>query len=246
MIKRSSKLSKKKRVIKLLELRKLIAGRDIMIVGSSPLSDFRRYRENMMIVNVNGSAGRNKIANIPDPTITFLDYEFVDPKALQEKKYRRDIWDKGVLVGANLGFVILTQSNSSKGGNLDDLTDDFRAVVNCGKRLRRWIVLLASRNFRLEKKREGYLSTGGFALAFLSLFSPKSIYLTGFSFFKDYAADVAPHFYDDKDTATNRLEDTRSHSLADSLLISSLTLRGIRIISDDKDLKPLLSNWGAK
>jgi len=246
MNKRVSSLSEKNLVIKLLKIRKLIAGQDIMIVGSSPFSDFRRYQDNMTIINLNGSAGRNKISNIPGPAITFLDYEYVDPKALREKENRRIVWDKHILAGANLGFVILTQSNSSKGGNLGDLTDDFEAVINLSKRWRRWLVLLASRNSSLEKKRAGYLSTGGLALAFVSLFSPSSIYLTGFSFFKDYAADVAPHFYDNEDTYARELEDTRSHSLADSLLISTLTLRGLRIVSDDKDLKPLLSNWGVK
>ena len=81
----------------------------------------------------------------------------------------------------------------------------------------------------------------------MAIFKPKSIYLTEFSLFKRQNSDDPPHFYDDTlITNYNELTDTRSHSLADSLLISSLSVRGTRIETDDRDLKPLVSNWGSR
>ena len=227
------------------KLRRIIKNQEVMIIGSSPFSDFRRYKEGMIIVNLNGSVARNKSYGLPSPVITFLDFEIVDQATQIEKKNRKEIIQNSLLLGVNLGYVILTQSNSSRGGDLQEITNDFKQVIKISKKLRRWIVLFASRNLLLEKKRDGLLSTGGFALSFISLLSPKLIYLSGFSLYKDLESDDPPHFYDvGEKLDASKLEGTRSHSLADSLLISILALRGLIIITDDRDIKPLISNWG--
>lgn len=218
-----------------------------MIVGSSPFSDFRRFASDMIIVNLNGSVSRNFPAGIPHPHITFLDFELVDPAINSTKENRRQIIEMGILKNNYLGYVILTQSNSSKGGDLNLVTQNYKRSLRTGKRLRRLIVLAVSRNLSLDKRREGKLSTGGFAVACVALCRPQSIYLTGFSFFKPQELENQPHSYD-KVLASEDSSwiDTSSHSLADSLLISSLAVKGIVFQSDDKDLRPLISNWGIK
>lgn len=218
-----------------------------MIVGSSPFSDFRRFASDMIIVNLNGSISRNVPGGIPYPHITFLDFELVDPATNSTKKNRSQIIEKEILKNNYLGYVILTQSNSSKGGDLNLVTQNYKRSLRIGKRLRRLIVLTVSRNLSLDKRGEGKLSTGGFAVACVALCRPQSIYLTGFSFFKSQESEDPPHSYD-KDLASGSASwiDTRSHSLADSLLISSLAVQGVVFQSDDKDLRPLISNWGLK
>jgi len=218
-----------------------------MIVCSSPFSDFRRFTSDMTVVNLNGSIARNSPAGIPESHFTFLDLEIVDPLINREKMNRREIISKGILKEVALGYVILTQSNSSKGGDLSLVAGNYTKSIFIGKKLRRLIVLSVSKNLNLDKRRDGKLSTGGFAIAFVAAFRPKSIYLTGFSFFKLQNSDDPPHFYDKNLLLDDReLTDTRSHSLADSLLISSLAVKGLAMESDDRDLKPLISNWGTR
>jgi len=231
----------------LRRIRRLIKGQKVMIVGSSPFSDFRLFTSDMTVVNLNGSAARNSIAGIPESHFTFLDFEIVDPLINREKINRREIISKGILKEAALGYVILTQSNSSKGGDLSLVAGNYIKSIYVGRKLRRLIVLFASKNLSLDNRKDGQLSTGGFAIAFVAAFRPKSIYLTGFSFFKHPDSDDPPHFYDGNLMLDDReLTDTRSHSLADSLLISSLAVKGMALESDDRDLKPLISNWGTR
>lgn len=234
-------------LFELRRIRELVKGQKVMIVGSSPFSDFRRFEKDMTVVNLNGSISRNIAAGIPETHITFLDFEIVDPRVNREKMNRSEIISKGILKDAELGYVILTQSNSSKGGDLSLVANNYKKSIYIGKKLRRLIVLLVTKNLSLDNRKDGKLSTGGFAIAFVAAFKPETIYLTGFSFFKNRESDDPPHFYDDKLVLDERaLKDTRSHSLADSLLISSLAVKGVSIESDDRDLKPLISNWGTK
>ena len=234
-------------LFELRRIRKLLKGQRVMIVGSSPFSDFRRFERDMTVINLNGSIARNIPAGIPETHLTFLDFEIVDPKINREKMNRSEVISKGILKDKELGYVILTQSNSSKGGDLSLVANNYKKSIYVGKKLRRLLVLLVTKNLSLENRKEGKLSTGGFAIAFVSAFKPKTIYLTGFSFFKHEESEDPPHFYDENFVLDDRdLKDTRSHSLADSLLISSLAVKGVSIESDDKDLKPLISNWGTK
>lgn len=216
-----------------------------MVVGSSPFSDFTRYRSGMIIINVNGSVARNVAAGLPQPNLTFLDLEIINPTVNKLKKNRTDVVQKEILRDIDLGIVIITKSNNVNGGILETVANRYTSRIFIGKWLRRLIVLWTSGNWSLDKKRNGKLSTGGFAVAMVSAFSPKSIYLTGFSFFKDADCDDPPHAYDDLTTKSQfEFTDTRSHSLADSLLLSTISLKGTKIETDDRDLKPLISNWG--
>jgi hypothetical protein len=246
-----SVLSRFKRVLALIVdlriIKNYIENRRVMIVGSSPFSDFRRFTSDMTIINLNGSISRNVPGGIPYPHITFLDFELVDPATNSTKENRSQIIEKEILKNNDLGYVILTQSNSSKGGDLDLVTKNYNRSLKIGKRLRRLIVIIVSKNLSLDKRKNGKLSTGGFAIACVALCRPQSIYLTGFSFFKSQESEDPPHYYDgDLVSDSSSWIDTRSHSLADSLLISSLAVKGIVFFSDDKDLRPLISNWGIK
>ena len=55
------------------------------------------------------------------------------------------------------------------------------------------------------------------------------------------------HFYDEP---KNQNEDsellTRSHSLADSVTIGMLKMKGFNIEARDRDFYPLMNNWGVK
>jgi hypothetical protein len=238
----------------ILELAKLIRtikpivrNQDILLVGSSPVVDFVDYRSEMKVVNVNGSSYRNEAIGIRRIDVTFLDCEVLDPAVNTKKANRSELFSKGILEKNDLGALVQTQSNDSLGGNPSDYNLKYGNHLFVSRFTRRLILFFIFHNFRVEKNRNSILSTGGIALAVIAFFKPKTITLTGFSFFKDIALEDPPKAYDLEVQAKNlKFNDTRSHSLADSLLISYLSLKRGNLLTNDLDLLPLVNNWGTR
>jgi hypothetical protein len=233
------------RVIRIL--RPIIRNREVLLIGSAPFSIFNSYHPGMKVVNINGSCYRNRGMGILKADVTFLDYEVLDPTINDVKENRRELIENGILSSTNLGILVQTQSNDSTGGDPSayDLCFDNKLWMN--RLTRRLLLFLLCRNFHIESGKKSILSTGGLALATVAFLKPKSITLTGFSFFKSIYASDPPKAYNlEKHLIYSDLEDTRSHSSADSFLISFLSLRNENIFSKDKDLLPLINNWGTK
>lgn len=226
-------------------LKPIIKNQEVLLVGSAPFSAFNSYHPGMKVININGSGYRNKeIGNIK-VDITLLDCEVLDPKINKVKENRKEIIENGILTEINLGVLIQTQSNNSPGGRPSDYNLFFDRELLMSRLTRRLILFLLFRNFRIESNRQSLLSTGGIALATVALLKPKKISLTGFSFFKSIDVDDPPKVYNmEQQSIQFNLQDTRSHSSADSFLISYLSLRDGNIFSEDRDLLPLVNNWG--
>ncbi len=235
-------------LIKLVKLlNPIIRNQEILLVGSAPFSDFNSYHLGMKVININGSGFRNSGLGINETDVTFLDCEVLDPKINSVKENRRELFENQILTAANLGILVQTQSNDSTGGDPNAYGLSFDTNLWMDRFTRRLLLILLCRNFHIESRRKSVLSTGGIALATVALLKPKSITLTGFSFFKSINAEDPPKAYnlDIKSTFTD-LEDTRSHSSADSFLISFLSLRDGNIFSTDRDILPLIHNWGTQ
>ena len=88
-------------------------------------------------------------------------------------------------------------------------------------------------------------STGGFAIAFCAFLSARSITFEGFKLFQNEGNDLK-HFYEEHKTMADNFnkENTKAHSLADSLIVGILSAKGISINTSERDFFPLLSNWG--
>ena len=233
------------KIIKILK--PIVRNQEVLLVGSAPSSNLNSYHPGMKVVNVNGSGFRNSGLGINKTEITFLDCEVLDPTINRVKETRRELFENRILTAANLGILVQSQSNDSAGGDPDAYGLRYDDNLWMNRFTRRLLLLLLCRNFHVESSRKSILSTGGIALATVALLKPKSITLTGFSFFKSINAEDPPRAYDlEKQSTFTDLEDTRSHSSADSFLISFLSLRDGNLFSKDKDLLPLIYNWGTR
>ena len=228
-------------------LKPIVRNQEVLLVGSAPFSNFNSYHPSMKVININGSGFRNSGLGINETDITFLDCEVLDPTINSVKENRRELFENRILTAANLGILVQSQSNDSTGGDPDAYGLCFDSNLWMNRFTRRLLLILLCRNFHIESSRKSILSTGGVALATVALLKPKSITLTGFSFFKSINAEDPPKAYNvEKQSSFTDLEDTRSHSSADSFLISFLSLRDGNIFSKDKDLLPLIHNWGTE
>lgn len=235
-------------LIKLIKfLKPIVRNQKVLLVGSAPFSNFNSYHPGMKVININGSSYRNSELGIHKTDITFLDCEVLDPTINGVKENRRELFENRIITATNLGILVQTQSNDSTGGDPNAYGLRFDNNLWMNRFTRRLLLLLLCRNFYIESNRKSLLSTGGIALATVALLKPKSITLSGFSFFKSINAEDPPKAYNsERQSSFTDLNDTRSHSSADSFLISFLSLRDGNIFSKDRDLLPLIHNWGTK
>jgi len=226
-----------------------IKNRDVFIVGSGPNLKLDMYNENMQIICINGSAAQPQLQKMQPPNLTFLDNELLDLVVNKIKNSRSEIINDKLLKNLDLGIVISTQSNNSLGGPLDQLESKWIDHITTDKKFRKQLCKKLTKQSNLETSRRGILSTGGFALAFVVYFGAKSVLMSGFSFYKSPTKDDSDKFYKERNSISSMTFesgiDTRSHSLADSFLISCLVLMGFKIESNDTDLLPILHNWGS-
>jgi len=203
----------------------------------------------MQIICINGSPAQPLLKDIKSPAITFFDNELLNLTVNKTKASRSEIVHGKLLKNLDLGVVVTTQSNSFSGGPIDQLEAIWTNRLSTDKKFRKSLCKHLKMQPNLEGSSMGILSTGGFALAFLTFFGAKSISMSGFTFYKSPHKDDSEKFYkistiEQKFSKNANRDDTRSHSLSDSNLISSLVLMGYKINSNDSDLLPILHNWG--
>lgn len=258
-IKKYNSISRVNRLNKVKgELQKRLSGKRCYVLGSAPEVDLSGYMEGDVVVSVNGSALNAKRLGLPEPRVTVVDFELLDPIVNQEKFSRSVIIKEEMLKGLDLGLLLSTQSNSSIGGDPNCLQARFEAHFQLYKEDCMKIVHNVTQTRNLEKTLQGLLSRGGMAIALCAYGGAKEIFFSGFSLFKDPKFDHPPYFHaadfynqNSLDSISWQLEsynrydlDTRNHSLADCILIGQLVLAGINIQTSSKDFAPLLSNWG--
>lgn len=221
-----------------------LENKDIFLVGSAPRPDLTLYRDYMEVVTCNGSAANANLLSLKEPALTVVDFELLDPKASAVKPGRSIVLEKGLLRGIFLGHLVAVQSNSSGGGSPLALGARFTVFTELTRLDRTYIVQAMTGSDSLDGDVFGMVSTGAFALALSFYLGAKSVTLAGFSFFKEFGATAVPHFYDESSIDSPTLVDTRNHSLADAALITQLVLKRYHIRTEERDLLPLIQNWG--
>lgn len=220
----------------------------VYLVGSSPERYHNLYELSMTTVCVNGS-----IANLPESCKGVCDILLVDNELLNagtriQKRSRSSVHTHFLKNDYKAQILISCQSNGDPGGDPKDLGVNFKRHIKITKSDRLKIISEISREQLLDYKLNSLLSTGGYAIALLFYFGAASITLTGFGMYQSLEAEDPPHFYDDETFPRQdfRQETTtgRNHSLADSYLISRLTIFGYPIFTEHVEYMPLLHNWG--
>jgi hypothetical protein len=219
---------------------------DVLVLGSAPHPDLPEFAENMLLVCCNGSAANAKRLGLKGPAMTVVDFELIDPKIAFSKSVRSDILKSKILADLNLGILVATQSNYTAGGSPEILGARYDRYVSIDRFARRKILDVVSGTDKLERDaRVSLCSTGAFAVALSLFLGARSVSIAGFTHLMGSDDDGQIHFYDAYSKSTAVLN-TRNHSMADSALISLSVINGHIIRTRERDLLPLVQNWGNK
>jgi hypothetical protein len=234
-----------------------VRGKDCFVLGSGPSPNISLFDPEMVVVSVNGSYANGKMLGLPQPVLTVVDYELLDPSVNIGKETRRVVVEERLLKGLHLGALVAVQSNSSRGGSPSSLQATYDRFLQIRKEHRRAIVHHVTGANLLENHVRGLTSTGAFCVALCAYGGARSVTFAGFSLFKSVHDEVEPHYYLEKgldfrvsgnpqdiEMLGNEELDSRNHSLADCCLISQLVLNGHQIFTREKDFLPLIQNWG--
>jgi len=214
------------------EIIRLLAGRECFVLGSAPDPNLTAFKSDSLLICVNGSAANAKKLGLPTPILTIVDFELLDSLVNLEKESRSVIIKNQLLRGLNLGTLISTQSNGSSGGSINCLNANVEKHIRLYKYDCMKIVHNITQAKLLEKNVHGVLSRGALAVLLCAWGCAKSVTFEGFKLFRTKEELYAPHFYENNvnETVWNAEPqsfqdwDTRSHSLADSALITQLIL----------------------
>lgn len=217
-------------------------GKDVLVLGSAPTPALPANAKDMLVICCNGSGANTSRLGLRNPTITVVDNELIDKDVAFSKDVRSDIIKGKVLSGLNLGILVATQSNTSRGGSPELLGGNFDKFLKIRKYTRRNILDEVTGTNLLERdNRVSLCSTGGFAVALSVYLGAKSVTISGFTHL------INPnqmHFYDPVSESNIKVLNSRNHSLADSALITLAVINGHKIFTSEADLLPLVQNWG--
>jgi len=219
---------------------------DVLVLGSAPHPALPEFAEDMLLVCCNGSAANAKRLGLKGPAMTVVDFELIDPKIAFSKSVRSDILTSKILADLHLGILVATQSNSTAGGAPEILGARYDRYVSIDRFARRKILDVVSGTDKLERDaRFSLCSTGAFAVALSLFLGARSVSIAGFTLAMSPDDDAQMHFYDASSKPTGE-RDTRNHSMADSALIALSVINGHIIRTRERDLLPLIQNWGNK
>lgn len=235
---------------KIVSLRHIIANKDILVLGSSPNPTLPVDFKNMKLIACNGSASIAKKIGLNSPVITVVDFELIDLFESKNKDVRKRVIESGDLIDLDLGVLVATQSNDAIGGHPEILGASYSTFVELFRYERRRVIDDATGQKILERNRKVSLcSTGAFAVALAIYLGAKSVTVAGFSFYvaKSNQDNLSPETLDRVrfDNKNLNLEiDTRSHSMADSLLFGLAVIRGVDLRTTEVDIYPVIQNYG--
>ena len=218
--------------------------KNIILVGSGPNLDETVFKNKEdIIVSCNASAGNVNKLNLGEVKLTVVDNELIDKKIAFEKDVRSNIIKNDVLKNLNLGHLISVQSNHSKDIDHELLKANIQSFTKVDKNMRKIIIDSVLGTSIIDNDNTSLISTGVFSICLCLYFGAKQVIFSGFTLFKD----EKDHFYNEPQNQNNKLKLlTRNHSLADSVTIGLLKMKGFNIEARDKDFYPLMNNWGTK
>lgn len=230
----------------LSSLRAQFAARPVFVIGSGPDSSVAGFEPSMIVVSCNASAASARRHALPPPALTVMDNEVLDPQASARKPGRDTILARGLLRDLDLGHLVCVQSNRARAGDPAALGAKLSGVSLLDRAQRHRIVRNASGIEALDGSNWAMVSTGAFAIALVVYLGASRVRFSGFSLRKPADVLDPPHFYDRSLPASTPHADSRNHSMADAILVSTLALHGFDIATDDHDFLPLVQNWGSK
>lgn len=218
---------------------------DVLILGSAPCPILPKDYKSRLLVCCNGSAANLKHLQLSNPVMTVVDYELIDADAAFAKDVRSKIINNKLLADINIGFLIATQSNNTIGGKPELLNAKYEGFLAIDRLARRKIIDIVTGTKMMERDaRLSLCSTGGFAIAISIFLGARSVSIAGFTHLFSGSLDSQPHFYDEISEASTKVLNTRNHSMADSALISLLVINGYTVKTSERDILPLVQNWG--
>jgi len=222
-----------------------IKGSDVLVLGSAPTPILPESAKDMLLVCCNGSAANVKQLGMKSPVMTVVDFELIDPEIAFSKKVRSDIVKERILADLELGALVGTQSNPAIGGSPEILGAHYDSFISIDKFSRRKIIDIVTGTEKLERDVNLSLcSTGAFAIALSLFLGARSVSISGFTHLMSENGGSQMHFYDEISKELSGKLDTRNHSMADSALIVLSVLNGYIIRTRERDLLPLVQNWG--
>ncbi len=231
-----------KNILKLKRDFRFINQKKIIIVGSGPNLDKSIFNnQENIIVSCNASAGNVYRSNLGDVKLTIVDNELIDKKIAFEKDVRSNIIKNNVLKGINLGHLISVQSNHSKDLDYTLLKGNIDSFTKINKNMRKIIIDSVLGTSIVDKDNNSLISTGVFSICLCLFFGARQVVFSGFTLFKE----KKEHFYEEPEHIETKFL-TRNHSLADSVAIGILKMRGFNIEAKDRDFYPLMNNWGVE
>ena len=223
----------------------LLKDADVLILGSSPSPALPDDYRNRLLICCNGSAANVKQLQLDNPVMTVVDYELIDVDVALSKDVRKKIINNKILANLNLGYLIATQSNDAIGGNPELLNSEYSGFLAIDRLTRRKIIDIVTGTNRIERDaRLSLCSTGGFAVALSLFLGARSVSIAGFSHLFSGNKHPQMHFYDEVLEDLSKELNTRNHSMADSALISLSVINGYKINTFERDILPLVQNWG--
>lgn len=237
-------------ILRILKLKSQIKGKKVFILGSAPNPNLDLYSDEHILISVNGSAANAKALGLRDPIITVIDFELINKKTAIDKDVRSIIVKNKLLEDINLGFVISTQSNDTLLNDPNILNAKIKKFYSIHRFTRKILIYNVTKNKKLDDN-DSLVSTGAFACALCFFLGANEVIISGFSFLKNENFHPPSFYKTDESQFQNKINpepnskiDTRSHSLADSNLISSLVINGRKIKTNEREILPLIQNWG--
>lgn len=231
-------------------LRALIADKTVFVLGSAPQASIELFEPTACVVTCNASARQAHRLGLPEPLLTVLDNEVLDPDIRGRKPERCAIVNQGLLAGLNLGHLVTVQSNRALAGSPDVLGATLLSVQALDRAQRSHIVQRASGFDPLDATNWSMVSTGAFAIALCVYLGARRVNFAGFGLNRPIADRDPPHFYaravEPGAALPDAGVDSRNHSMADAALVACLALRGVFVDTRDPDFRPLVQNWGSR
>ena len=238
-------LTAKWRVNRIKKSMNFLRDADVLILGSAPYPILPKDYKTRLLICCNGSAANLNHLRLSNPVMTVVDYELIDVNVALTKDVRSKIISEKLLADLNLGFLVATQSNNAIGGKPKLLNAKYEGFLAIDRLARRKIIDIVTGTKMIERDtRLSLCSTGGFAIAISLFLGARSVSIAGFTHLFSGNLDSQAHFYDQISENLSTVLNTRNHSMADSALISLLVINGYKLETSERDILPLVQNWG--
>ena len=233
-----------------------VTGKSVLVVGSAPSASLEALDPFDFVIGVHASPLliESKFGLVTD--LLVCDVTVFDSEYAAKEPGRRAVLDSGALSISPKKRLVVVGHDSIRETAPYAETAKFSKFLRLSLVERRAILAWASRSSVLNSdNNHSMVGTGGFAIALAFFAGAKSVQFTGFNLRNGTsdAVEYPHHFYDDmfshdlyapEQVAEDYMQSKpRTHSSADSFLISSLYLQEKSIRSNEPDFEALLANW---